>query len=308
VKRGAIVALAAGAAAVVVVVALGAWWFSSRPQTPDSAAREYLRALAAGDVAAIEAMLAAPLDDETAVAFASADGYLSEPRVVDVDEGASGEATVRADAELDGERRDLSFVLTSSGGRWMLSPESLPAVNVEATLGGAPGGGDSAWIGDALVPAGDGVVLLPAVYAVEAAPRGILSGTATIAVTGGAETVALDTALTPEATALAQEQLDAYLDACAAPATAVPAHCGIRVPWAAELTSLESITFRVEEHPQLALSAGGTGFDATGGVIVATASGTSRAGGAGSFMYRAEDWAVRGTVEFTGDEMVLSVR
>ena len=56
------------------------------------------------------------------------------------------------------------------------------------------------------------------------------------------------------------------------------------------------------------LSADATGFDATGGVIVATATGASRAGGPESFTYRADDWSVRGSVRFEGDQMVLAVR
>jgi len=41
--------------------------------------------------------------------------------------------------------------------------------------------------------------------------------------------------------------------------------------------------------------------------VVATATGKTRDGGSGSFTYRADDWALRGTVAFQGNEMVLAV-
>ena len=64
---------------------------------------------------------------------------------------------------------------------------------------------------------------------------------------------------------------------------------------------------RVVAPPVLALSADARSVAATGGIIVATATGTTRAGSTASFTYRADDWALRGTIAFTGDEMVLRV-
>lgn len=307
-KRGTLLGVLGGVVLLAVIAAVLVWWFT-RPQTAEAAARDYLRALEAGDLAAIEGMLPATADETMGAAFASADAHVVDARVQQLTED-DGRATVRADAELDGERRELSFVLTSTDDGWTLTPESFAALRVEPTLGGVPGGGDAVWIGEALAPANTDIALLPALYVIEAAPHGILSGTAPAAVTsdGEVQVVALDTTVAPDAAALAQEQLDAYLDACTAPAKAVPDNCGLRVPWAADLSSLDEIAFRIDERPVLALSADGTRFDATGGVVVATASGTSRAGGSGSFTYRADDWALRGTIAFEGDEMVLAVR
>lgn len=308
-KRGAVIGIVGGIVAVAAVVAVGVWWSASRTPSAGEAADRYLRALESGDYAAIESMFAQPPDDTVAAAFSSAESYVSDAGVKEL-ATAEGEADVRAEAEIGGERRSLSFTLTSTDGGWLVTPDSLALVRVETTFGEAGAGGDSVWIGDALIPTGTDVAVLPAVYVVEAAPRALLSGSATAAVSsdGSVQEVAIETALTPEATTVAQERLDAYLDECAAPATAVPVACGIRVPWAADLTGLDGIAFRIEERPVLALSADGSGFEATGGVIVATATGSSRTGGTGSFTYRADDWALRGSVEFTGDAMVLSVR
>ena len=71
---------------------------------------------------------------------------------------------------------------------------------------------------------------------------------------------------------------------------------------------LDGIAFRIEEHPVVALSEDAASFDATGGVIVATATGTTRGGESRAFTYRADDWALRGSVRFSGDEMILAVR
>lgn len=105
-----------------------------------------------------------------------------------------------------------------------------------------------------------------------------------------------------------QEQLDAYADACAEPAASVPEHCGIVVPWAADLAELSGIAFRIEQYPVVALSADGRSFDATGGVLVATATGTTRDGTPGAFTYRTDEWALRGDVSARDDRTILSVR
>lgn len=304
-KRGAVVGIAAGAAVLVAAALAVVWWSAAQPETADTAAREYLRALEEGDPAAIEALRDAPLDDVTRSAFASADAYPTDASIESIDEDATT-ATVTADAEIGGERRTISFAFEKEDGDWRLSDDA-PSVRIETTYDGSPGGGDSVWIGDALVETSDEVALLPAAYTVRAAPRGILSGetVAIVDATGG--TIDLSTSLGTDAASIAQEQLDVYLDDCAAPAAAVPDNCGIRVPWAADLVSLERVAFRIEQYPVLRLAPDGRSFDATDGIIVATATGQSRSGEPASFSYRADDWAVRGAVRFTGDEMVLSV-
>ena len=80
------------------------------------------------------------------------------------------------------------------------------------------------------------------------------------------------------------------------------------MPWAADLAALDSIAFRIDERPVVALHDDAAGFDATGGVIVATASGTAHGGESASFTYRADDWALRGSIRFSGDDMILAVR
>lgn len=307
-KRGTVVGLVVGVAVIVTIVA-GVWWFLGRSPGPDDAARSYLVALESGDYAAIEALRVTPTDDPLVEqAFATASSRVTDARLVDVGDAHGGEVDVRAEVNLGGETRELAFTMQQVDGRWTLTGDDLVTLHASVALDGAPIG-DSVRIGDALAPANTEVALLAAVYDVTAGPRGILSGTDSAAVMPGDPVeVEVEATLSPDATALAQEQLNAYLDQCTQPAAAVPTNCGIRVPWAADLTSLESIAFRVDERPALVLTADATGFDATGGVIVATATGASRAGGPGSFTYRADDWSVRGSVRFEGDQMVLAVR
>lgn len=298
---------AAVAAVLAVTIALVAGGPAGGPASPEGTARAYLDALAAGDGEAVDALRAEPLDALTADAFAGASAYLTDPRVArETERGES--ATVQAEAEIAGERVGLRLTLRSTDEGWRVVDGDLGTVRAATAVAGAPVG-DAVWIGDALAPAESDVALLPAEYEVAAAPRGILTGSETVVVGPGEPvTVELDATVSADAAAIAQAQLDAYLDVCAEPAVEVPDHCGLRVPWAADLTALERIAFRIDERPVLALSADASTFDATGGVIVATATGAARAGGDGTFTYRADDWAVRGTVEFTGDEMVLSVR
>jgi len=311
VKRGAVVGIVAATAAVVLTVG-GVWWFTSRPPSAGAAAEAYLRALEAGDFGAIDALREAYLGDDAEVtleqAFAGATSYIDDAELVDVRVSEDGVASVEAEALLGGESRMVSFALQDSGTGWRLTGDYLGVLRAETALG-AGAGGDAVWVGDALAPAATDLPLLPAEYEVQAAPRGILAGSQTVAVsTDEPAAVIIDAVLSPAATELAQERIDAYADGCARPAAAVPDNCGLRVPWAADLAALDGIAFRVDEHPVVALHDDGSAFDATGGVIVATATGTTHSGEQASFTYRGDDWALRGSIRFTGDDMILAVR
>ncbi|MFB8145192.1 hypothetical protein ACFC1W_00440 [Microbacterium sp. NPDC056003] len=310
-KRGAVVGIVGGIA-VLALAAAGVWWFTSRPPTAQAAAESYLRALETGDFAVIAGLrgddLGADAESLLQDAFAGAASYVSDPEILEVRVDDDGIAAVHAEALLGDDRHTLNFTMRDSGDGWELTGDHLGVLQAEAILTSAPAG-DSVWVGGALAPAATELRLLPAVYEVQAAPRGILAGTATATV-GTEEPVAvtIDAALSPEATALAQTQVDAYADACAAATASVPDNCGLRVPWAADLAALDSIAFRIDERPVLSLHDDAAGFDATGGVIVATASGTTRGGETASFTYRADDWALRGSIRFSGDDMILAVR
>ena len=302
-RRAVLIGVAAGAAALVIGGAV-VWWLVARPPTAEESAMRYLDALAAGDFATIDEMRSEPLEPaaETVLeqAFAGASEYVQNPRI-DRLVAEDATTTVHATVELAGEQHALTFDLSAEGGRWLLAGDYLGDMTVSIPLG------DSVWVGDALAPVAAPILLLPAVYPVVAAPRALLAGEESAIVADGPSEVAMDVTLTSAATDRAQEQLEAYADACAEPATAVPAHCGLKVPWAADLALLSGLTFRIETRPTVRLSPDGTTFAATDGVIVATADGSTRTGAPGSFTYRADDWALRGTIAFTGDEMVLAV-
>jgi hypothetical protein len=309
-RRGLIVGIAVGAA-ILIAVGVAVWLLVRAPSAED-AARAYLDALAGGDIARVEAMTSQP-DEEgrriVAEAFAGARGYIQDARVEEISGPEAGFTGVRASAELQGERRTLFFAMSEASGRWTVAADYLGAIEVSTDLGGTGlPAGDSVWIGDALAPAGTRIGLLPAEYVVTAAPRGLLTGEAEVAVSNDRpSSVTLDVALSPAAADAAQEQLDAHVQTCTQTADLVPPNCGLRVPWAADLATLTSIAYRVEQRPTVTFGSDGRSFAATGGVVVATATGTTRDGGTGTFTYRADDWALRGTVSFQGDEMLLAV-
>jgi hypothetical protein len=277
-------------------------WLLTRPPSAEAVAEEYLRALSEGDVAGVEGLLAEDsASPVTESAFAGASGYISDYSF-DLEDSGSGTRTARAEVTLGGEPAIVDFVLTEQDGRWKVGADALAEVTIQTSIG------DSVRIGGALVPAAEPVPLLPAVYLVTAAPAGLVTGESTAVVTNEQPvTVTVDAILSPDAAPAAQEQLDAYADACAQPAETVPDKCGLRVPWGADLATLSSIAFRIDAYPAVTLAEDGT-FAATGGDIVATATGTTRDGSPGTLTYRADDWALRGSITFTGDEMVLAVR
>lgn len=305
-RRGAVIGIAAGA---VVAVAAGSavWWLLARPtgaSGPEDAAREFLAALEAGDGArAIELVDDPPADAaDIAAAYGAAAATLESPAIESVTAGDDGSARADVRFELADDPRDAAFGLVETPDGWRIDPDALGALMATTTIG------DSTAVGDVVVPTGEPYPLLPAQYAVAPAPRGLLEGEATVVVLpGDTADAAVEASVSPQTTERAQTQLEEYARACAEPADAVPAHCGLRVPWAADLATLDSIAFRIERMPRLALSPDATAFDAAGGVIVATATGTTRDGATASFTYRADDWTLRGTVSFAGDEMVLAV-
>lgn len=300
-KRAVVVGIAV--AAVAVVGGGVAWWLLAQPPSPEQTAESYLRALSDGDFAAIEELLDQPHDlAQAESAFAGASSYISD-YTYEVHADSASTRSVRAEVELGGGPAVVGFVLTSQGGEWRLSGDFLAELRVSTTLG------DAVRVGDALAEVDGPVPLFPAVYPVTPAPAGILvGGTEAVVTNEHPVEVEIAASLSPTAIAAAQAQLDAYLDECARAANAVPDGCGLRVPWAVDLTSLDTIAFRIDERPVIVLSEDATSFDATGGTIVATATGSARTGGTESFTYRADDWAVRGSVRFEGDEMVLAVR
>lgn len=291
-------------AAVVLIGAGVAVWLVSRPPSAEAVAEDYLRALAAGDAARIDELL----DDgdehaELALkALSGADSYISGYSF-EVSPAEAGMRTVRADVTLGGEPGIVGFTLTERDGRWLVGSDYLAELTAQTSIG------DSVRVGGVLAPAGVPVALLPALYPVTAAPAGLTTGEASAVVTNQSPvTVTIDAAFSPAAVEAAQQQLDGYADGCAKPGTQIPPNCGLRIPWAADLATMSSVAFRIDAYPAVILAEDGRTFAATDGDIVATVSGTTRAGGPGTFTYRADDWALRGSVTFRGDEMTLAVR
>lgn len=124
-------------------------------------------------------------------------------------------------------------------------------------------------------------------------------------------------ASTPEPTGdtltLVQDELDAQLLSCTKEETvggAAPDDCGIRIPWGTEFTAVESMTFRIEQLPAAELTTTGDeidGFIATGGVLVATITGTGPDGTPRTETYRTETWEVRGDVSLSDDRVAITV-
>jgi len=288
-----------------LLLALGAAlvWVLLRPAGPQAVAEDYFEALTRGDAASALALVAAEDVDATVAqaAFEGASGRISGVTVSGVDEDGET-ATVSVAFSLDSQPGTAAVGLVRTADGWKVTESGLGSMTISSTLG------DAAALGTAIVAADEPMLLLPARYDVIPAPVGILTGEASAAVVpGGAAAVDLQPRVADGAVEAAATQVQAYLDACVAPTDSVPESCGIRVPWAADLAALASLAFRVESAPTLAFSDDLSSFAATGGVLVATASGTTRDGSAGSFTYRADEWSLRGGMTFTGNRLVLSV-
>ncbi|WP_067245156.1 hypothetical protein [Microbacterium resistens] len=299
-RRGRLVAIAL---TLLVLVGGGAlWWSVSRP--PASAADTALavfRAIADGDADAVRAF-GGEVDERAADALEAARERPSAPRVLTASERGD-EARVRVSFTLDGREHETDARLERRDGTWRLTDAPVGGLLVSRLWGGARIGTTP------LGEADDPVALLPGVYDVASAPASLVSGEARAVVLPGEEAaVSLRPRLTEEGVASARAQLEDYLTGCTQTASAgsPPEHCGIRVPWAADLSTLDRLSFRIERMPALELDP--PSFSATGGVLVATAEGTDRAGSAASVTYRTDAWNVYGDVRVDAEVIRLAVR
>lgn len=290
--------LIAGVAVAVVGVA-AAVVLTSRAPTPADAALSYLDALRSGRVEAVEAT-GIEVSVEARQAFAGASAFLDEPRVHEVTV-ADDHAVVRVSYTLGAEQFDAEIAFSKVDGRWVPVPDTtLGELRLSSTSG------SFATVGEASLPVGTTLPLLPAEYQFAAAPAALLDGGATVRVRPGESVdVLLETTLTTGAADIARARLHDHLSECTEAAPTVPAGCGIRIPWAADLSTVSEIHYRMERAPTLALSE--TGFRADGGVLVATVSGTGHDGTAGSHTYRTQNWSLLGDISFTADDLELSV-
>lgn len=285
----------AAAAAVCVAAAAVVWLLAPRSPSAEDQAIAYFSALADGDLDAVRASGVA-VDDEAATAFSGASEY---PRSAEVEssDAASKATTVSVSYLLGEQQLTAELVMIDRAGQWVPEPASaLGAVTFDEPVA----------VGDATLVSDTAIALLPATYETNAAPAEFLAGsTSVIVLPGTDQDVAIDVTLRPEATDRAQEQLNDYAETCTQTGTEVPASCGIVIPWAADLTAVSKISYRVEQMPTLSLTL--NTFHASDGMLVATVTGTGLDGVEQSRTYRTSTWSMRGDVAFTADDITLSV-
>ena len=286
--------------AVALLLAAGIWLWqsSSRPATAEDTATRYLHALESGDPAAVGST-GPDISDDARTAFSAATEYISDVALGDVEQRGDT-ATAQVTFQLDGETRRATLTLLREDEGWRVDSSGLGTLTAAATTG------TFVSVGDAVFAADDGIPLLPASYPLAAAPKDLLDGAAAATVLPGERTsVDLDVVLRDAATAAAQAALDEHLEACTADGGAQPEGCGIRIPWGTEFREVADVAYRIESLPSIALS--GTGFTASGGVLVATITGTGQDGAARTTTYRTDAWMVRGDVSFTETAIALTV-
>lgn len=285
---------AATAAVVVGAAVLVLVWFPIPRASAEDQALAYLQALADGDLLAVEAT-GVDVAATTAAAFAGASDHLSAG-AIESSTADDHAAVVVVSYELAGTRHESTLTLSQREGRWV--PEAASAL-------GSAQFSVPVSIDETALPQ-QNALLLPAVYDVRAAPVDFLDGSTTIEVLpGSTQKVDVDATARPEATQIAQAQLDEYLTDCTKPAAEAPSSCGIVIPLAADFSAVSEIRYRIEQSPVVSLAA--TTFQADDGVLVATVNGTALDGSAKTLTYRSTNWTLRGDVTFLDDEIVLSV-
>lgn len=286
--------------AVLIAAGLGACWAASRSPDARDVAEQYVAALRDGDVPALRRVTGASVEDPAILAFAQADGYLTDITLDRVD--TSGDtATAHATVTIADEEHRIESPMERSDGGWRIGDPLT--VTIEPSLGA------SVAIGRITVPAGEPIRLYPARYEVTSLPSDILEGSVSVTPLPGDEpaAVALEQAFVDNARDLLQDRLAAHAEECAASTDAIPDACGIVVPWAADLREFRDVVFTIDRMPWAELDTEAMTFAATGGALTAAVTGIAHDGSEQTFTYHAEDWSLRGTMDFTGGQLVLSV-
>ena len=298
--------LVGGVSVLVVAAAVAGvliWQSLARPDTPQEAATAYLRALESGDPAAVTAT-GIDVSATALGAFAGASHLIEDAEVASIEQTGDAEATADVSFRLGDEDRTARLDIIEVDGHWIVGSSAFGTSTMTADLGSSVG------IGEQTVAVGEAVQLLPAEYAVSAAPSSLLEGSANLLVLPGEDAeVTVEATARPAATAAAQEQLDEHLAECTSSdstttAGTPPDGCGIRIPWGTEFRAVADIRYRIEKSPAITL--GTTGFVADGGVLVATVTGTGTDGAERTTTYRTETWSIRGDIAFTEEELVLT--
>ncbi|MGF3056688.1 hypothetical protein [Microbacterium sp. YY-01] len=292
---------------VMGVVAITLLWLFRSPQaTARTTVDEVFHGLATGDSDAISAA-GIRVPDAAAQAFAAAEAYLSEPTITQLvkhDNSATADVTF----QLDGATHTTTVQLTHADGAWSITEGLWGTLTATSTQG------THVAVGDALMTLDEQHPVLPAVYTVVAAPSSFLGGSATATVLPDAGGEAAVTAQLHESgRAFVQEAIEDYARDCAAVTTALAERCGLTVPWAADLATLESVSVDIERMPRVELAemkpgADTADFSAADGVVIVTVSGKTTAGSDEEFSYRSPQWMLTGTYSFEGDELIVRVR
>lgn len=305
--RGRRAALVATGVLVLGAVGAGVWWqAASRPPTAEQAAAAYLRALESGDGDAV-AEVVPGLVPSAVRAFDGATALITDAELRGVEPEGDDVASAEVSFRLAGENRAALLTLTLRDGRWGVDESGLGRLTATSSLGSFVA------VGGQMLATGEEALLPPAEYEVSAVPTELLEGAATVTVLPGGESApAVAATRRPEAEDAARAQLDARLERCTAPssdsagdAAARPAAgCGIRIPWGTEFRSIDDVGYRIERAPALELA--DDTFRATGGVLVATVHGVGQDGTQRTVTYRTSSWSVRGDVDYTADDIILT--
>ena len=267
-RRAGVIGIAAGAAALIIGGAV-VWWLVSRPLSAEASATRYLDALAAGDYGAVDDLRSEPLEPAAeavlAQAFEGASEYVRSPRIDELVEEDDGHGARDRRARRRGAHAHLRAVRGGRAGG--CSPATTSAVSPSRRRSATRPG----WATHSL-PSPRRSCFSPRCTRSSSAPRGLLDGEGSATIAGrscrghaGRGTHARGDRALPRSRSML------YAETCAEPAVAVPPHCGLKVPWAADLATLSDLAFQIETLPTVRLSPDGTTFTATDGVIVATA-------------------------------------
>ncbi|MFT4235871.1 MAG: hypothetical protein QM607_12860 [Microbacterium sp.] len=301
-KRRSIVLLGAAVLVVAGGVATVAVMTNTREPSPRDAAGAFVDALAAGDSDGVRALLDDPdeIDQATWDAFDAATTYPSQAEVTEVD-AQETTADVTASALFDVDRPlEFTFTLTKDGDSWAVDAPPLTEAALSSTLG------DFVSIHDVTLPSGT-IELLPAIYDVTAWPSEYTEGSATVVAVGDSTTAEVEATLSAAVEQDAKAALVDHLADCSSTSDTVATSCGIVLPWPADLASLDQVAYRVDTDPEITVDLDQALFQATGGALTATATGTLPNGQPGEFTYRIDNWSIYGSIALDADGVALKV-
>jgi hypothetical protein len=288
---------------------------------PDATVRSYLSAIASGDASEANDLAAPGVAEEQAVlltddVLGEATEFITDAKIT-ASRVRGDQATVDVSYSLGGTVYDGYIELSKAGKQalffdtWKI--DSPLVGDLPVYIQNSSTETNEAAVNGVTVAFGDEYSLpaYPAMYTVGAPGNDFFTAEEqSYAVATGTRAnfdgVTLEVAPTEALTAAVQESVNAFLDDCAASTELDPEGCSLRLSWYTDFTSVDKVTYKIDEYPTVEVDENGTYFTASEGSYTADVTGTTYDGSKDTLPFGLDgEWGITGKITIDGDTVTI---